>query len=78
MAQFVEQNGNEQQQGRGQGHQPETSLGKGGGQDLAVVPLKGQGGREQDQEPGWMDAQGDASDPEQLPALTHGSASHAG
>ena len=78
MAQFVEHNGNEQQQGRGQGHQPEAALGKGGGQNQAVVPLKGQGGRQQDQKPGWMDAQGDAADSEQLPALTHGSASDNG
>ena len=75
MAQLMEQDGHKQQQGRGQGQQPDEGFGSGHTcpqqRLLAVLLAEAHGGQGQDQKPAGMDAQGNAPDPQELKAFTH-------
>jgi hypothetical protein len=71
MAQFVQQDRSKQQQGRQQGQAPPQRQGRGRIQILGVVLLKGQGRQNQYDEPGRMDAQRNAANPQKSPAFSH-------
>jgi hypothetical protein len=55
MAQFMEQDRDEEQQSRRQAHGPEQRFSRAAGELLAVLLLEGHGGQSQDQKPARVD-----------------------
>ena len=71
VAEFMQQHRHEQQHGGEQSQPPELEAAAVSAQLLAVLLLEGHRGQAQDHEPAGMDAQGNAADLQQLPALAH-------